>query len=90
MPWLVNRTIWCDRRYAEGAVKRAEAIGQPVFPPGRVIYCRRLKEGKTQSSYDSVWIPPEELMREGFLVSSKMLKDHLCDSVRPRAEEERA
>ena len=58
-----------------------------MIPPGRVIYCRRLKEGKTQSSYDSVWIPPEALMKEGFLVSSKMLKDHLCDSVCPRAKE---
>jgi len=46
-------------RYIEGAPKRLEAIGQPVYPPGKVMYCRRLKENATDTSYDTVWIPAE-------------------------------
>lgn len=52
----------CSRvleEYAASAEKRREAIGQPVYPPGRVIHCRRLKESSTETSYDAVWVPPE-------------------------------
>ena len=53
----ISESVICS--YAAGAPKRAEAIGVPVYPPGRVVYCRRLKDTGTEMSYDSVWVPPE-------------------------------
>ncbi|BDA42994.1 probable nuclear valosin-containing protein-like at C-terminar half [Coccomyxa sp. Obi] len=55
-----------------------------MLPPGRMVFLRRLKrleKSKRRSedrevTWDAVYISPEEILREGLLVSGKMLADH--------------
>ena len=45
----------------------------PMFPPGKLVFLRMLREG----SWDAVWIKAEELMDEGLLVGMRMARDHM-------------
>ncbi|BDA42995.1 probable Sn1-specific diacylglycerol lipase alpha [Coccomyxa sp. Obi] len=55
-----------------------------MLPPGRMIFARRLKRlvkrkrrrEKWDVTWDAVYIEPEEIVREGILVSRKLLEDH--------------
>lgn len=48
----------------------------PMFPPGRAMQLRRLKDGKGKESWDAVWIRAEQIMEEGILLSGYQSKDH--------------
>ncbi|CAL8469008.1 g8549 [Coccomyxa elongata] len=55
-----------------------------MLPPGRMIFARRLKQlvkrkrrrEKWDVTWDAVYITPEEIVREGILVSRKLMSDH--------------
>ncbi|BDA50747.1 Sn1-specific diacylglycerol lipase alpha [Coccomyxa sp. Obi] len=49
-----------------------------LVPPGRIVFLRPLKREGTRAAWDAVWIKPEELIREGILVSPRMVEDHSC------------
>ncbi|EIE20387.1 alpha/beta-hydrolase [Coccomyxa subellipsoidea C-169] len=49
-----------------------------LVPPGRVIFLRPLKREGTRAAWDAVWVKAEEVIREGILVSPRMVEDHSC------------
>ena len=53
-----------------------------MFPPGRIIFVRPLKQyddagKKVDTAWDSVWITPEEIIGEGILISPKVVSSLL-------------
>ncbi|CAL8469007.1 g8548 [Coccomyxa elongata] len=60
-----------------------------MLPPGRMIFLRRLKRwentkrqsGSWDVTWDAVYITPEDILREGILISGKMLTDHRLNHV---------
>ncbi|KAK9802679.1 hypothetical protein WJX73_004994 [Symbiochloris irregularis] len=53
------------------------------MPPGRLLFLQPLKAGtsvrRSKRQYQPVWIEAEALMREGILVSPRMMADHMPD-----------
>ncbi|KAK9793755.1 hypothetical protein WJX73_001910 [Symbiochloris irregularis] len=73
-------------KYRKSREQTKDLMGMATFPAGKLMYIRRLKFKDGSTSYDAVWIKPESLMTEGFLISGRMLKDHLLSSVQQGLE----
>ncbi len=48
----------------------------PMYPPGRTMQLRRLKDVRGGESWDAVWIEAEQIMEEGILLSRHQNSDH--------------
>ena len=47
-----------------------------MYPPGRTLQLRRLRDLKGQESWDAVWIEAEQIMEEGIMLSRHQTNDH--------------
>jgi hypothetical protein len=63
------------RRYFESKCQFSHLF-VPMFPPGRTMQLRRLKDGLGRESWDAVWVGAEQIMEEGILLSRHQTSDH--------------
>ena len=54
----------------------------PMYPPGRTLQLRRLRDLKGQESWDAVWIEAEQIMEEGIMLSRHQTNDHYTARLR--------
>eukprot|EP00884_Botryococcus_braunii_P011575 jgi/Botrbrau1/20418/Bobra.0006s0072.2 len=52
-----------------------------MVPPGRLVFLRPIKRGGARATWDAVWVHGGDIIREGLLISPRMLDDHYCSTL---------
>ncbi|KAK9827307.1 hypothetical protein WJX81_002709 [Elliptochloris bilobata] len=52
-----------------------------LVPPGRVLFLRPLKRDGARVAWDAVWCHASDIIREGILVSPRMVEDHYSSTL---------
>ncbi|KAL0037858.1 hypothetical protein WJX79_002263 [Trebouxia sp. C0005] len=61
-------------QYNQGIEARNRML--ELILPGKVVFLRPRKTNNTRSSWDAVWMAPEEIAKEGIIISPHLLDDH--------------
>ncbi|KAL0046812.1 hypothetical protein WJX82_010501 [Trebouxia sp. C0006] len=61
-------------QYNQGIEARNRML--ELILPGKVVFLRPRKTNNIRSSWDAVWMAPEEIAKEGIIISPHLLDDH--------------
>ncbi|KAK9823352.1 hypothetical protein WJX72_002122 [[Myrmecia] bisecta] len=86
----VDQLCWPYEEVPEEALRVLEAYAESIearnrmmelIPPGRVVFLRPHKVGGVRTFWDGVWLKAEEIIKEGILVSPRMIDDHYTSTL---------